>query len=139
MAAVRTPCRETGAGLDSMCSSISPVFPHLAASEVPSPRALPTPAIHFASIADLDHEYAQHIILYLAHHAKITHTITPQAAQRSGQRFASAAWGCRAGDAIMQKRRDTSGGLAAELGQFPPGGRGQFNPPSQARAPHRPA
>ena len=75
-----------------------------AAVEEPSRSALPTLAIHLASIADLDHEYAQHLVLYLAHNAKVAGTITPQATQRSRQCFAGAPWICRVCDAFAREK-----------------------------------
>jgi len=44
--------------------------------------------INLASVADLQNKYAQDVVLNLANHPKITYSVTPKSAKRSGQRFA---------------------------------------------------
>jgi hypothetical protein len=97
----RVPCAR--AGVLAGCSQ--------QAALTPSPSA-----ITLAPVVNLDHQYAQHIVLYLAHDAKVTCAVTPQAAQWPRQRLAGTAWIRRTGYAFTQKRRDAFGGLSVELG-----------------------
>ena len=73
-------------------------------------------AINVASIADLDDEYAQRIVLDIADDAVVAHAVAPQTSKWPSQRFTHGSRVSRLNATLAQISGDPFGGRVVEFG-----------------------
>jgi len=104
------------------------------------PASDPSPPIHLAPIAHLDHEDAERAILDVAEDPVIPDPVAPVRAKlRAGQCLARAARIVERRQALPQEDRDASGLGLVQLAELLGCCGGQVNPPGEDPAPPRPA